>query len=199
MPRMGLTPDKVVAAAATLADRVGIHGLSLSPLAAELGVRVPSLYKHIGGLDDLRRRLAARGAVGLAAAVDTAAGSRHGRDALLAIGAAYRGYASANRGCYQAMACQPAAYERCAGAVDALLCRAALEHGIPASGAQRAAQAVRSALHGFVALEAVGGLGSAANDASFDVLMTLLERGLVPEPQPGTRELRLAALGLPER
>lgn len=91
MPRMGRTPDKIVLAAATLADQVGIDNLSLSPLAAVLGVRVPSLYKHVGGLADLRQRLAARGAVGLGAAVVAAARERHGREALHAIGTAYAG------------------------------------------------------------------------------------------------------------
>lgn len=90
MPRMGLTTDKVVTAAAALADQVGIDALSLSTLAANLGVRVPSLYKHIGRLDDVRRRLAAQGAVGLAAAVEAAVRGEHGRDALLAVGGAYR-------------------------------------------------------------------------------------------------------------
>ena len=50
--RPRLTADRVVAEAAALADERGIQALSLSPLAERLGVRVPSLYKHVGGLDD---------------------------------------------------------------------------------------------------------------------------------------------------
>jgi AcrR family transcriptional regulator len=194
MPRMGLTTDKVVAAAAALADQVGIHDLSLSTLAANLGVRVPSLYKHVGGLDDVRRRLAAQGAAGLAVAVESAARGERGRDALLAIGGAYRQYARVNHGRYQAMSREAATYARRGGPVDLALRRTAVEHGLTPGDAPRAADAVRSALHGFVVLEAGGGLGRDDSDASFYALMVLLERGLDPvphtcaaQPQPAVR------------
>ncbi|PZS31806.1 MAG: TetR family transcriptional regulator [Pseudonocardiales bacterium] len=196
MPRMGLTPEKVVAAAAALADQVGINDLSLSALAAQLGVRVPSLYKHVGGLQDLRHRLAVQGANGLAAAVESAARGEHGRDALLAIGGAYRRYARANHGCYQAMAREPAKYARRGGPVNVALRRTAVEHGLAIADAPQAADAVRSALHGFVVLEAGGGFGVADADASFHALLVLLERGLDPVPDAGAVELRLPALDL---
>jgi AcrR family transcriptional regulator len=71
---MGLSAEKVVAAAADLVDRDGYDALILASLADELGVRVPSLYKHVGGLDDLQRRVAHIGSAGLARAVADAAG-----------------------------------------------------------------------------------------------------------------------------
>ncbi len=61
MPRAGLTPDVIVAEAASMADRDGLASLTLADLAAQLGVRSPSLYKHVGGLPDLHRRLAVLG------------------------------------------------------------------------------------------------------------------------------------------
>jgi AcrR family transcriptional regulator len=197
MPRMGLTPHKVVAAAAKLADQMGIDGLSLAALAADLGVRVPSLYKHIGGLGDLRERLAAQGASGLAAAVEDAARGRHGSEALLAIGASYRRYALTEYGRYQAMAREPAAYAELGASVDALLRRTVVEHAVAPDDAQPAADAIRGALHGFVLLEAGGALGAARADASFHALMTLLERGLTPVRLAVTRELRLPSVGIP--
>jgi AcrR family transcriptional regulator len=195
MPRMGLTTDKVVAAAAALADQVGIDDLSLSTLAANLGVRVPSLYKHIGGLGDVRRRLAAQGAAGLAAAVETAARGERGRVALLAIGGAYRRYARTNHGRYQAMAREAATYARRGGPVDLALRYTAIEHGLAPDDAPRAADAMRSALHGFVVLEGGGGFGTADTDASFYALMVLLERGLDRAPEASSAE-RLPAVGL---
>ena len=82
--RPRLSPDRVVAEAAALADERGIQALSLAPLAERLGVRVPSLYKHVGGLDDLHRRLALAGLRDLADELGAATVGRSGRDALLA-------------------------------------------------------------------------------------------------------------------
>ena len=62
MPRAGLDSDAVVAAAAALADAEGLERLTLARLAQQLGVRSPSLYAHVDGLEDLRTRLAIRGA-----------------------------------------------------------------------------------------------------------------------------------------
>src|SRR5882757_5039907 len=101
MPRMGLTPDKVVASAINLADKQGLDSVSLSMLADTLGVRVPSLYKHIDGLDDLHRRVAADGLSALAAVLERAADGRQGRDALVSTAQAYRRFARSHRGQYR--------------------------------------------------------------------------------------------------
>ena len=58
MPRVGLTGDDVVIAAAGLADEIGFGAVTMGLLADRLGVRPPSLYKHVGGLADLQHRLA---------------------------------------------------------------------------------------------------------------------------------------------
>ena len=58
MPRAGLSGGEVVAAAAGLADELGFAGLTMGLLAERLGVRTPSLYKHVGGLADLQHQLA---------------------------------------------------------------------------------------------------------------------------------------------
>ena len=58
MPRAGLNGDDVVAAAAGLADEIGFHAVTMGLLADRLGIRPPSLYKHVGGLADLQHRVA---------------------------------------------------------------------------------------------------------------------------------------------
>ena len=62
MPRVGLTPDRVVAEASILADELadgsGVERLTLAAVAQRLDVALPSLYKHVRGVDDLRRRMA---------------------------------------------------------------------------------------------------------------------------------------------
>lgn len=180
MARAGLDPEAVVAAAAALADAEGLEAVTLARVAGALNVRTPSLYSHVRGLDDVRRRLARRGARGLADAMQEAAAGRAGRDALGAVAAAYRAYARAHPGCYLAL--QRAAdltgdpdAERAVRVVAAVLGG----YGVPEAELVHATRAIRAALHGFAALEAQGGFAMPEDvDVSFQRLVDLLDRGL---------------------
>jgi AcrR family transcriptional regulator len=182
MGRMGLTADSVVAAAAELADEQGLEALTLARLAGRLGVRPPSLYAHVGSLADLRGRLAARGAGELAESLQRAAAGRSGSAALAAIADAYRAYALEHPGAYAALQRAPApageaaeAAERVVAVVLAVLSGYRLE----GEAALHATRAVRSGLHGFVALETGRGFGlPLALDESFAVLVAMLDSGL---------------------
>jgi AcrR family transcriptional regulator len=180
MPRAGLDPQAVVSAAARIADADGLDAVTLARLAGELGVRTPSLYSHVAGLDDLRRRLAARGARGLADAMQEAAAGRAGADALHAVATAYRAYAREHPGSY--LAAQRAEHVRDdeAAARAVRVVRAVLAgYGFAGDEAIHAARTVRAALHGFAALEAGGGFGmSQPVDVTFERLVELLDRGL---------------------
>jgi len=179
MPRAGLHPDAVVEAAARIADAEGLEAVTLARLAAGLGVRTPSLYSHVGGLGDLRKRLAARGARELADAMQEAAAGRAAGDALRAVAAAYRDYARAKPGSYAAA--QRAADLPADEGARAVRVFAAVLAGYGLSGdeAIHATRAVRAALHGFAALEAGGGFGMRQSvDESFERLVGLLDVGL---------------------
>ncbi|MDP9028475.1 MAG: TetR family transcriptional regulator, partial [Actinomycetota bacterium] len=60
MPRAGLSRVAVTDIAVALVDSApnGFAGLTLAAVAARAGVAVPSLYKHIGSLAELRRAVA---------------------------------------------------------------------------------------------------------------------------------------------
>ncbi len=58
MPRTGLAAPDVVRAGAEIADQRGYDQLTLGLVAERLGIRAPSLYKHIEGLGDLQHRIA---------------------------------------------------------------------------------------------------------------------------------------------
>jgi AcrR family transcriptional regulator len=47
MPRVGLTTDRLVEAAAELADEVGFGHVSISALARRFGVKDANLYSHV--------------------------------------------------------------------------------------------------------------------------------------------------------
>ncbi|MFC3501548.1 WHG domain-containing protein [Micromonospora krabiensis] len=188
MPRVGLNQQTVVREAARLADEVGYPQLTLAALAARLGVALPSLYKHVRGADALAQKLSALVTAELATELTTAAAGRAGVDALRAIAAAYRSYARRHPGRYPATQRVPdptdpehvAAGERAVGAIYAVL----RGYGITGDDAVDATRALRSALHGFVALEAAGGFGLPREvDRSYDQLVDALDIAFAAWPR----------------
>jgi AcrR family transcriptional regulator len=177
MPRVGLDATSVVLAASELADAEGFGAVTLARLAQELGVRPPSLYAHVGGLEDLRRRIGALGAGELAAVLGAAAAGRAGRDALEAVAHAYRAYARGHPGRYAAL--QPAGQSPEAQAVVDVVVAVLRGYGLEGGAAIHAVRAIRAALHGFASLEAEGGFGMPLSvDESFDKLVGVLHQGL---------------------
>jgi AcrR family transcriptional regulator len=184
MPRAGLDSGAVVDRAAMLADEDGLEAVTLSRLAAALDIRSPSLYAHVASLADLRRRLGARGAHGLAAELSRAAAGRAGGDALRAVARAYRSYAHEHPGSYAAaqrardLQGSPEAANAAREATEVIL---AVLRGYDLEGddAIHAARAIRVALHGFVSLEAEQGFAiDVSLDESFERLLDTLDRGL---------------------
>jgi AcrR family transcriptional regulator len=191
MARAGLTTESVVAAAARQADEQGLDAVTLAGLASSLGVRPPSLYAHVAGLEDLRTRIAARGAEQLAAALQQAAAGLAGSEALSAVAAAYRAYALAHPGSYEALQRvipRGEDFVEAAGRVVAVVLAVLLGYGLEGEEALHATRAIRSALHGFVLLETQQGFGLPLDlDESFAALVAMLDRGLRGEPTPRRR------------
>ena len=187
MPRRGLDRGRVVERAAAIADADGLEAVTLARVAAELGVRPPSLYVHVAGLEALRREIALAGLRELASAMREAAVGRSGVDALAAVARAYRAYALAHPGRYAATvrAPDPADEERARAAGEAVGVLAAVLNawGMHGADAIHAVRGIRAALHGFVAVERGGGfaLGESV-DESFERLVATLAAGLRQAP-----------------
>ena len=187
MPRQGLDRGRVVAAAAAIADDEGLHAVTLAHVAADLGVRSPSLYVHVEGLPALQRELALLGTRELADAMRAAAIGRSGPEALRALAGAYRGYALEHPGRYEASVRAPAPGddEHAHAAADAVGVLAAVLRawGLEGADAVHAVRGIRGALHGFVAVERMGGFALAVSiDESFDRLVAALSAGLSQSP-----------------
>jgi AcrR family transcriptional regulator len=183
MARAGVTPARVTEVAADVADREGWGTLTLASVAGELGVSVPSLYKHVDGLDGMRRLLALRSTDELATAVTGAVMGRAGRDALVPMCHAYRHFAQRHPGRYAATVRAPASddveHQAAAERVLAPVLAVIAGYALPASEQIHAARALRSGLHGFVVLELGGGFGLPEDvDASFDRLVASMDRSL---------------------
>lgn len=186
MPRQGLDRRRVVAEAATLADAEGAEAVTLAALATRLGVRTPSLYKHIGGLESLRTGLAVVALDDLNSVLGDAVAGRAGRDALEALGRAYVAYARAHPGRYSFMAHVPdppdAAHMAAGDRLVGLFAATLRPLGLQGADATHAIRAVRSALHGFCAIEAAGGFRLPLDiDASLERLLDVLAVGLGAE------------------
>lgn len=185
MPRAGLSRAVVVAEAARLADDVGYDGLTLAALAGRFGVAVPSLYKHVDGLDDVRRGVAVVATRELLARIEDALaspGRGEGRP-LRVLADAYRGFAHDHPGQYAATLRAPAPGDAEHGAAsDALVATIfglLADRGLLGDDAIDATRALRAALHGFVSLEAGGGFGLPRDvERSFARLVEVLDRGL---------------------
>jgi AcrR family transcriptional regulator len=153
----------VVEEAARLADEVGLERLTLAMVAKRFGVALPSLYKHVAGLDALLQGVSALATAELADAAVVAAAGRARLDALRAVADAYRAYAKAHPGRYPATQRVPdpadpahvAAGEKVVGAVYAILSG----YGLAGDALVDATRALRSAMHGFVTIENGGGFG----------------------------------------
>ena len=195
MPRVGLTRDRVVRAAAEMADEDGWSRLTLAALATRLGVRQPSLYKHIDSLDDLHRGVSLVARRELGDVIARAAVGRAHRDALGALCLAYRDWVLAHPGRYAATVRAPAADDledqQASAEVVAVVVDVLAGFGLEDERAIDAARTVRSAIHGFVVLEASGGFGLPRGlDTSFAFLVDTLAAGL--EASAGGRSGRAA-------
>jgi AcrR family transcriptional regulator len=189
--RAGLNEDRVVVEAERIADEVGLSRLTLAALAASLGVRQPSLYKHIDGIDDLQRSIAVRAKTELADVLGRAAVGKSGHDAIRALAAAYRRWALEHPGRYDATVRAPANGDIDDEAASAAAVAVVLDvldgYDLRGADAIDATRAIRSTLHGFIALESNGGFGLPVDiDRSFERLVDGLVIALTALATPAT-------------
>ncbi len=188
MPRVGLGAASVTEAGAALADEVGFDRLSMGLLAERLGVRTPSLYKHVAGQADLAHRIAVLAMNEIADDIRDATQGRAGRDALVAGAQAMRKWVLAHPGRYAAgNAARPTglddplilAVDRVVGSWAAMLRGYRLEP----DQKMHALRMLRSVLHGFATLEAIGSFQMDADvDVSFDWMIDFIDHGLRAGP-----------------
>lgn len=183
MPRAGLTTAKVVRAGADLADEIGFDAVTVSAIARSFDVKVASLYSHVAGSDDLRRRMALDALADLADRLATQLAGTTGVLALRTVGDVHRDYAATHPGRYDAARHRlpPDVAAASAGPQLAELMRTALRgYDMTEPNLTHAVRMLGSLVHGFVDLERSGGFSHslpASQDsweAMFDGLDVLL-------------------------
>jgi AcrR family transcriptional regulator len=187
--RAGLTVDRIVEAAAALADEVGFEKVTISALARGFGVKDASLYSHVESLQDVRTRVALLAAEEMSADLATAIAGRSAEEALTAFADAYRAYALKYPGRYAAtqMKMDLDKIADTKGFVrNAELTYAVLRaYNLEEPELTDAVRLMRSTFHGFINIESMGGFGHPRGlDASWHSIVSALH--LVLQQWPPT-------------
>ena len=176
----------MVEAAASLADEKGLESVTLTEVASQLGIRTPSLYNHVAGLEGLRRELALLGVRELGQRLSRAAAGKAADEGIFGLAEAYRDFVKERPGLYAATVRsyrlsnpddpQLAQAER--RAFEPVLAVLA-SYGLSGGEAVHAARGLRSVAHGFATLEVAGGFGIALDpEESFVRLLQAFAAGL---------------------
>ena len=182
--------NQIVEAAKAILEESGLAGLTMAAVAARVGVRAPSLYKRVGGRDELLGLVADATVLDLAERIDAAMngipagkhtthdGAGEPRAALSRMVRAYRDFAKERPAAYQLVFSQAPAEaqprpESLAKAVAPAL--AATEQLVGADHALDAARLLTAWIHGFVTMELSGSFRLAAGvDRTFEYGLTFL-------------------------
>ena len=157
-PRKRLDREQVLATAEAMVDRDGWRQLTMTALASELGVKVPSLYNHVPNLEALRGELQNRTLREIGTVMNRKAMGRTGETAMRAMATAFRRYASEHPGRYDLAMQEPVdrdAFNAASGDAAAALSAVIRSYGIsdPTFELQLSSFA---ALHGVLVLEHTG-------------------------------------------
>ncbi len=178
-----INQKQVLDVAVALADEHGFEAVTLASVAEQLGIRIPSLYNHVAGLQGLRYVMRVWGLQQLTRQVRNAAVGRSGDDAIVAIADAYRAFALAHPGVYPATLKAPtedetALAEAAQELLDVIVMILSVYNFSP-DDTVHLVRGLRSLLHGFVDLEIAGGFQMALDrDESFHQLIQRFVRSL---------------------
>ncbi|HEX6351722.1 TetR/AcrR family transcriptional regulator [Actinophytocola sp.] len=139
--------EEILDVAESLLEAEGPAALTMRRVAQEIGIRAPSLYKHVSSKNDIEAGLQERALRDMAVALEPA-----GTD-LFAITAAYRRWALARPGLYELATRRPLRRDVIPAEVEAA---AAAPLVAAAGGDEHRARALWALAHGLIDLELAG-------------------------------------------
>lgn len=178
--KRGLDTQTILNAAAELAEEKGLENVSLLQVAEKLGVKSPSLYNHLSGVQELSSGIAKLAIARLESTIRNAAVGRSKEKALMAIAVAYRKFAKESPELYKAILRFPdysdSGVQEAGHAVVRILYQVMEPYHYSKEETIHFVRGFRSTLHGFVSLEEAGFFqGTEANeDISFERLVSRL-------------------------
>ena len=182
--KAGLTKDIILQTAAQMADENGIASITLKSLAEELGVKSPSLYKHInGGLEELNRELMLYGWRTLENELIRSAVGKEKDNAILSICHTYRDFVLNHHGMYEAMQWYNM-YDsdedlKATEAIVSVLFQVLEAYGLTEEQKVHIVRTLRGFLHGFTAIESHDSFGNPVPlSETFDVALKIILNGI---------------------
>lgn len=180
-----LSHADVVAAAITVLEAEGPEALGMSRVAAELKIKPASMYNHVASAEALAKLVALEANRQILAVLQAATQNLSDpREHLRALAFSMRRWATQNKGLYGHLARVPPNYSdqdsvEVLDAILALFDRPLQTLGIVQEQRVHAMRSIRSALHGFVMLEADGEFQlQEATEDSFRWMVDGIIRGL---------------------
>lgn len=142
---------EIAGAARAVLEEEGAAALSMRRVAERLGMRAPSLYKHVAGKEEIEAELISDGFEESAAAFEEACAGAH--DHLATLAAAYRAFALAHPHLYRLMTERPLPRALLRPGVEERAARPVID---AAGGDVDLARAAWAFAHGMVMLELNG-------------------------------------------
>jgi len=182
-PRKGLDLNDILQAAEEIANTKGVHSVTLASVAKKLGIRSPSLYNHIDGLQDLLNKLAIFGYDELYESMVNAAIGVYGDEAIKRMGKVYITFARNRPGLYEATfyasGQQDDDIQMAGFKIVELFVQVFKIKGFDDTKAIHIVRGLRSIFHGFASLEQKGEFGLPLDlDESYQIMIDTYLRGI---------------------
>ncbi|MBL4930690.1 TetR-like C-terminal domain-containing protein [Clostridium paridis] len=162
-PRVGLDINTILLATSKLADANGLEEVTLASLSKFLNIKTPSLYNHINGIQDLRKKLSIYSIRKLREDMANAAIGKSGDDAVHALADAYTSFSKKHPGLYSSINNVSDFNDEDLIAEENALIDVVLKvlaaYGLKGDSAIHATRGLRSILHGFTSLDQNNGFG----------------------------------------
>jgi len=170
--------EQILDEAEALVEAEGLDALTMRRLAEAIGIRAPSLYKHVRDKAELEAALQERAllAIGAALRAATDPATDKGPSALRALGAAYRAWALTHPGLYALATGRPLDRGRLTPGVEAW---SAWPVVAAAAGDEHRAHLLWASAHGLVTLELTDRF---PDGADVEAAWALLADDLAPPP-----------------
>lgn len=139
--------EEILDVAEALLEAEGAQALTMRRLAMEMGIRAPSLYKHVANKDAIEAGLQERALIAMATTLEPAGAE------LIEITRLYRQWALAHPGLYELATRRPLRRDEIAPGVEAA---AAAQLVAAAGGEEHRARALWALAHGLIDLELAG-------------------------------------------
>jgi AcrR family transcriptional regulator len=180
MSRKGLSSEIILNTAADLISERGEDNFSMRELAERLGIKTSSLYNHTASMQELLADVGKAAILNLNKALEKAVSGKKGKDSLMAMAIAYRGFAKHNPELYKMILSIPSINNKTLSDSGHILVNGLYDLLEPYIAAYEErvhfARAFRSAMHGFISLEHAGFFKNqiSADDSYMNMVKILL-------------------------